>query len=290
MPPIGAGINAAEAKNAIVKASLSKTGMSNKEAQTSYIKRLTEKHIAKNKRIMDSRADDLMYISPLLKGYCLKSEVWLQFYIDDVRPMEWNLDAYEHLVYPEEQKDLVLSFVANHKSSVPTSDFDDVIKGKGTGLVMLLSGPPGTGKTLTAEAVADKTHRPLLYMHAEDLGVNPATLGANLKKMFEMAAEWDGVCLLDECDVFLSARNPVDIARNELVSIFLREIEYFQGVLFLTTNLYDSIDTAFRSRMSIHLRFSPLAPDARGYALEEVLVAVAAYAQLCGQQGQGGLL
>jgi SpoVK/Ycf46/Vps4 family AAA+-type ATPase len=128
---------------------------------------------------------------------------------------------------------------------------------------LLLSGPPGTGKTLTAEAVADKTKRPLLYMHAEDLGINPSTLGANLKKMFEMATEWNGVCLLDECDVFLSARNPVDIARNELVSIFLREIEYFQGVLFLTTNLYDSIDTAFRSRVSIHLRFNPLAPEAR---------------------------
>ena len=63
--------------------------------------------------------------------------------------------------------------------------------------------------------------------------------------------------LLDECDVFLSERNPVDITRNELVSIFLREIEYFRGVLFLTTNLYDAIDAAFRSRMSIHLRFQP---------------------------------
>jgi hypothetical protein len=235
-----------------------------KQKGTSYIKRLTPEAIAKNKKIMEDNAEYLMYISPLVKGYCLKAKLWLQFYIDDLRPMEWNLEAYDHLVYPEEQKDLVLSFVQHHNSSAPAADaFDDVIKGKGNGLVLLLSGPPGTGKTLTAEAVADKTNRPLLYMHAEDLGVNPASLGANLKKLFEMAAEWNAVCLLDECDVFLSARNPVDIARNELVSIFLREIEYFQGILFLTTNLYDSIDTAFRSRMSLHLRFNPLAPEAR---------------------------
>jgi hypothetical protein len=231
---------------------------------SSYIKRLAAKDIKKNKSIMIGRPKDLMFISPMLKGYCLKAKLWLQFYVDDVRPIVWNLDAYDHLVYPEEQKDLVLSFVSHHNGpNQKADDFDDVIKGKGRGLVMLLSGPPGTGKTLTAEAVADKTHCPLLYMHAEDLGVNPATLGANLKKMFEMAAEWNAVCLLDECDVFLSARNPVDISRNELVSIFLREIEYFQGVLFLTTNLFDSIDTAFRSRMSIHLRFNPLAPESR---------------------------
>jgi ATP-dependent 26S proteasome regulatory subunit len=89
----------------------------------------------------------------------------------------------------------------------------DVIIGKGQGLIILLSGPPGTGKTLTAEAVADKTHRPLLYLHAEDLGINAATLGANVKKMFEMATDWDAVILLDEADVFMAERHPTDIHR-----------------------------------------------------------------------------
>jgi hypothetical protein len=242
------------------------------EKESTYMRRLDKETIAKNREILLTREKDLKFMNPMLKGYDMKSKVWLSMYVDDLRPMEWNTEAYSHLVYPEEQKDLVFSFVANHRSNDQdeanpfggiSSGFTDVIKGKGTGLVMLLSGPPGTGKTLTAEAVADKTHRPLLYMHAEDLGVNPATLGANLKKMFEMAVDWNAICLLDECDVFLAARNPVDIQRNELCSIFLREIEYFEGILFLTTNLYDTIDTAFRSRVSMHLRFDPLAPEAR---------------------------
>lgn len=78
-----------------------------------------------------------------------------------------------------------------------------------------------------------------------------------------MATEWNAVILLDEADVFLSERHPQDIARNELVSIFLRELEYFRGIIFLTTNLYQTIDTAFRSRVSLHLLFSPLTIDAR---------------------------
>lgn len=78
-----------------------------------------------------------------------------------------------------------------------------------------------------------------------------------------MATEWGAVVLLDEADVFMAERHPQDIARNELVSIFLRELEYFRGVLFLTTNMYDTIDSAFRSRVSLHLLFKPLTTDAR---------------------------
>lgn len=89
-----------------------------------------------------------------------------------------------------------------------------------------------------------------------------------------MATEWDAVILLDEADVFMAERSPADIERNELVSskiishlfrssltintVFLRELEYFQGIIFLTTNLYSTIDVAFRSRVNIHLLFSPL--------------------------------
>jgi DNA polymerase III delta prime subunit len=74
----------------------------------------------------------------------------VNFYVDDLRPVNWNDDAYSHLVYQEEQKDLVLTFVENHQRL--KQRVDDVIVGKGQGLILLLSGPPGTGKTLTAEA------------------------------------------------------------------------------------------------------------------------------------------
>lgn len=235
-----------------------------KDKKTFYIKRITSEEIEANRNTMLDRADDLVFLSPMLRGYALQNKLWLQFYVDDVRPVVWNDDAYDHLVYPVEQKDLVHSFVENHhRTRTAGIEMDDVIKGKGQGLVLLLSGPPGTGKTLTAEAVADKTRRPLYYLQAEDLGINPSILGANLKKVFEMATEWDAVILLDEADVFMAERNPQDIARNELVSIFLRELEYFRGIIFLTTNLYNTIDSAFRSRVNIHLLFNTLSPENR---------------------------
>ncbi|KJR86328.1 AAA family ATPase [Sporothrix schenckii 1099-18] len=229
--------------------------------QTGKIQRLSQEEQAANKAAMLKTPDDLMFMSPTIEGYALKNKQWLSFFVEDIRPVAWNDQAYDHLVYDEQQKDLVLSFVESHGHT--KHKVDDVIIGKGDGLTILLSGPPGTGKTLTAEAVADRTHRPLFYLQAEDLGISAATLGANIKKVFEMATEWDAVILLDEADVFMAERHPQDIARNELVSIFLRELEYFRGIIFLTTNLYDTIDTAFRSRVSLHLLFRPLTPEAR---------------------------
>lgn len=203
----------------------------------------------------------------------------VNFYVEDIEHVVWNDTAYDHLVYDAQQKDLVLSFVDNHgrakalaerngsfSGSVAGSDktfVDDVIVGKGQGLIILLSGPPGTGKTLTAEAVADQTHRPLFHLQAEDLGITASSLGSNLKRVFEMATDWNAVILLDEADVFMTTRNPADIIRNELVSIFLRELEYYKGIIFLTTNLFETIDTAFRSRVSLHLLFPALSRDAR---------------------------
>ena len=111
--------------------------------------------------------------------------------------------------------------------------------------------------------MADRTRRPLFYLQAEDLGINAATLGANLKSVFDLAAEWKAVILLDEADVFMAERHPHDIARNELVSIFLRELEYTRCIVLLTTNMFQTIDPAFRSRLSMHLLFKPLAAEAR---------------------------
>ncbi|KAM0464905.1 hypothetical protein ACHAPV_001896 [Trichoderma viride] len=244
------------------------------------IRRLGEKDFQKNKQHMESRPEDICFISALLGGYALKNKMWMEFYIEDVEPMIWNDTAYSHLVYDDQQKDLVLSFVQNHNSHNVTSaskasssaltvsnsrptPLEDVIVGKGQGLIILLSGPPGTGKTLTAEAVADRTHRPLFYLQAEDLGISASDLGANIKRVFEMATDWNAVILLDEADVFMAERNPNDIRRNELVSIFLRELEYFRGIIFLTTNLYHTIDAAFRSRVSLHLLFQSLSREAR---------------------------
>lgn len=57
----------------------------------------------------------------------------MSFYVDDIEPMLWNDEAYDHLVYDEQQKDLVLSFVENHRRT--QQGMKDVILGKGNSMV-----------------------------------------------------------------------------------------------------------------------------------------------------------
>lgn len=40
-------------------------------------------------------------------------------------------------------------------------------------------------------------------------------------------------------------------------------LEYFRGIIFLTTNLFSNIDPAFLSRCHIHLRYPPLSIQSR---------------------------
>lgn len=124
-------------------------------------------------------------------------------------------------------------------------------------------GPPGVGKTYTAEAVAERSRVPLYGLSAGTLGTKPEQVEAALDRALELCRLWNAMLLLDEADVFLSARTDADLARNELVSVFLTRLEYYQGICFLTTNRAASLDHAFQSRVDLFLPYRDLEPAAR---------------------------
>jgi hypothetical protein len=64
--------------------------------------------------------------------------------------------------------------------------------------------------------------------------------------------------LSDEADVFLQARKRSELNQNALVAILLRELEYFNGVLIMTTNRIISVDFAVQSRIHYAVRFTQL--------------------------------
>lgn len=168
--------------------------------------------------------------------------------MDYCRPVEWGNDAFNSLVLEPRKKNLVYSLVAQH--TLGTKTFDDIVIGKGKGLIGLLSGRPGCGKTLTAEAISEETQRPLYMVSAGELGTQPKEVDERLTLVLELARKWNAILLLDEADVFLHKRNDIDVNRNALVSIFLRQLEYFKGILILTTNRIDIFDPAFESKLT----------------------------------------
>lgn len=117
----------------------------------------------------------------------------------------------------------------------------------------VLLGAPGVGKTCTAECIADLMMKPLYPITCGDLGSTAEAVEKGLKKHFTLASKWNCVMLLDEADVFLAKRKQEDLVRNSIVSVFLRMLEYYKGLLFLTTNRVGAFDEAFKSRVHISL-------------------------------------
>ena len=206
--------------------------------------------------------EELLVASPVVLGFAFSEKLWLEFTISGISDIEWNQDAFGSLVLPNNQKSIVKALVESHTFHA-AENIDDVIQGKGKGLVAVLHGPPGTGKTLTAEGIAELLRRPLYMVSAGELGTDSRTLEAELNKILDIAHSWGAVLLLDEADVFLEKRTIHDIHRNALVSIFLRLLEYFQGILFLTTNRVETFDDAFQSRIHVALRYGDLTTKAK---------------------------
>ncbi|KAM5349708.1 hypothetical protein ACJ41O_006213 [Fusarium nematophilum] len=205
----------------------------------------------------------------VVRGFCLNAKEWGHLDIDLVREISWDSAAFDQLVLPGDYKRVIRAFVATQMSG--EDDFDDVITGKGRGIIMLLSGEPGTGKTLTSESVAESMQKPLYGMSAGELGNDAREVEQSLHRVLELSTKWGAVLLLDECDVFLERRSSSDLQRNKLVSIFLRLLEYYQGVMFLTTNRVASFDPAFESRIHLTIDYPKLNFDSRRHVWETFL-------------------
>ncbi|KAI0837773.1 P-loop containing nucleoside triphosphate hydrolase protein [Hypoxylon sp. FL0890] len=197
----------------------------------------------------------------LVKGFDFQAKEWVYLYIDHVKDIVWNNDAFQKLVLSHEYKKIIWAFVDAQLSG--SDNFDDVVRGKGKGIILLLSGEPGTGKTLTSESVAESMKKPLYSMSAGELGNTAAEVEGSLRRVLDLATKWGAVLLLDECDVFLERRTTHDLQRNKLVSVFLRLLEYYQGVMFLTTNRVASFDPAFESRIHLTIHYPQLDFESR---------------------------
>ncbi|UZP36826.1 hypothetical protein NXS19_004642 [Fusarium pseudograminearum] len=211
--------------------------------------------------------EELMAMTYRVFGFVLRSRKWAQLDLSflsyenaDARTLSVN--AFNRLELPDGHREMVKSLVVQHFRSKQTSftkdEQTDLIKGKGKGLILLLHGAPGVGKTTTAEGIAELFKKPLFQITCGDLGSTAREVEEELERNFALASRWGCILLLDEADVFLSARDRMDFVRNGLVAVFLRVLEYYTGILFLTTNRIGDFDEAFASRVHMSLYYPEL--------------------------------
>ena len=99
-------------------------------------------------------------------------------------------------------------------------------------------------------------------------------LERQLTNIFQTAHAWNALLLLDEADVFLQRRAELTLERNRLVAVFLRKLEYYDGVLFLTTNLVHQFDDAILNRIHLVMSYDKLEKEARKTIITRFLQSV----------------
>jgi len=174
--------------------------------------------------------------------------------------VEAPLADLDGVVLADDDKRRILAVLEHHDRYLRLRrewGLDDVVT-YGRGLILLFHGAPGTGKTLTAHAVAKR-----LGMRALNVDI-PTFLEAHeserfLPALFREARLRNAVLFFDECEVLFADRR----MGNTLMTTLLTELERFEGVAILATNLPAVLDEALDRRILVKVRFPEPDREAR---------------------------
>ncbi|KAK4172396.1 P-loop containing nucleoside triphosphate hydrolase protein [Triangularia setosa] len=224
-----------------------------------------------NDKATEGFDDPTLLCPPSVYGYSLDMRCWCMFSVEKLKTTDWKQKDFDSVLLPNCYGKIIKSLVKHHKFASQARD-ETALKGKG--LIFVLHGPPGTGKTRTAEAIAETTKKPLLLFPTGELGSDLKSIQLELRRLVRYGTAWKAILLIDEADVVLESRQVdghVSLERNALVAgkksflfnsavivnhlLFLRQLEYFQGIIFLTSNRAQMFDPAVKSRIHIMLHY-----------------------------------
>ncbi len=139
--------------------------------------------------------------------------------------------------------------------------------GRRTGFACLFYGSPGTGKTESVLQIARKTGRDIMQVNISE--IKSKWVGEseqNIKAVFDnyralcKNSDIMPILLFNEADAILGTRmgktvHAVDKMENSIQNIVLQEMETLDGIMIATTNLEQSLDSAFERRFIYKVRF-----------------------------------
>ena len=178
--------------------------------------------------------------------------------------------TWDDVVLPEAQKNLMRRACGHIRYRHQVSarwGFQDKV-GYGWGLSILFVGSPGTGKTMSAQVIARELNMELYKINLSQIvSKYIGETEKNLRALFSEAKNASCILFFDECDALFGKRSEVkdshDRNANVEVAYLLQQIEEFDGVCILATNLVGNIDAAFMRRITYVVHFPFPDPPAR---------------------------
>lgn len=201
----------------------------------------------------DNAEEHIARLPYWIGGYDLETNQWQRFNIWDLKPVEYNQEAWRKLIMDENTKDLIRALVDNTGCSVGGQKPAHFSKGQ----TILLKGPPGTGRMTTVHAICNLLKRPLLTITAHDFSYNWTVLVSDIARRMALAATWNAVIVVKDADRFLESKHQ---GNKDRVNAVLRQFESDDCISFWVSS---TCDEELLSRFSAVVDFPELDTAAR---------------------------
>ncbi|KAK4442891.1 hypothetical protein QBC34DRAFT_223121 [Podospora aff. communis PSN243] len=194
--------------------------------------------------------EDLALVPSRIYAYLVRYRVFMAVDVQHMQPIPLQPAALDTICMEDTAKKMLRLAVSSYFRQGKDAAFSGspVPRRKRRGVVVMIQGSPGSGKTATVEAVAHAYNKPLFMLEAGDL----VSETEETMMMFEVAKAWDAVLLLDDADVLLS-RSRHDSRVNQQAARFLRILDTFPGLIFLTTSHPAALDETVKSRVHVNI-------------------------------------
>lgn len=182
--------------------------------------------------------------------------------LDDLAQRITPAADWDGLVLPEAQREILRETAVHvrQRATVYETWGFAAKSERGLGISALFAGASGTGKTMAAEVLANELR---LDLYRIDLSqVVSKYIGEtekNLRRVFDAAEEGGAILLFDEADALFGKRSEVKDSHDRYANIeigyLLQRMEAYRGLAILTTNMKNTLDTAFLRRLRFIVQF-----------------------------------
>ncbi|KAI9706215.1 MAG: hypothetical protein M1820_004976 [Bogoriella megaspora] len=185
----------------------------------------------------------LILCTPIIDAFFLDELRWSSVRVSEVADVPFDKDPLGNLLVESRTKAVLRASLERHLNQNSLDNKGNIVRSKRQGLIVFLHGPPSSGKRFTVHCLADHVRRAIMYLDLSQLGTEPESIKERLRGYLRLAESWGIIVHFDNFDDFVTRRSINDDRESAILSaVFLRELERFSGVVFLTSARVGIID------------------------------------------------